>query len=144
MYDDFNKIWATLWQGSAPPYGTDLKALGFDVVVLTAKDNSDPSVYPADVEFVVAPGDDDTRPHRVAGFAPGWIKAGKQVAEQVRGGKNVLVTCMAGLNRSGFVIVVALHTLTGWPVQDCIDLLQSKRMMSLNNTAFADYLLKNL
>jgi len=54
---------------------------------------------------------------------------------------NVLVTCQAGLNRSGIIVAAALH-LDGMPPQDAIALLRDKRSPAvLCNQAFEDWVL---
>jgi protein-tyrosine phosphatase len=136
-----NKISDNLLQGGFPPPGPMLAQAGIQVLVLTAKDWQEASQYPG-LEVICAPGDDDERPHRLARFLPTWEDAASQVVEHVRAGKNVLVTCMAGHNRSGLVTALALRELTGLSGQELIDHIQKCRPMSLNNETFAKHLLE--
>jgi protein-tyrosine phosphatase len=54
---------------------------------------------------------------------------------------NVLVTCQAGLNRSGIITATAL-VLDGYTPQEAIDLLRTKRSPAvLCNQAFEDFIL---
>lgn len=135
---DISKIWRTLYQGAAPPYGDLVARKGFDVLVLTATDNANPIFY-HNVSVIVAPGDDDERPHRLQRFLPAWEQAGVDVAAAVNEGKKVLVTCMAGQNRSGLVAAIALNRMTGWSGQVCLDHIRSRRPFALSNKTFADY-----
>lgn len=136
---DANIIWGTLWQGSAPPGGNVLREKGFDVLVLAAKDHQRADMYPG-VTVICAPGDDDARRHRLDRFIDGWREAARQVVEHVRAGRNVLVTCMAGHNRSGLIVALALRDLTGWSGQEIVDHVCQSRPYALNNSTFAGYI----
>jgi len=140
---DVDNIWGTLWQGACPPGGNVLKDNGFDVLVLAAADHQVSSMYHG-IQVICAPGDDDPRLHRFEKFLPTWIAAAHEVADLVRAGKKVLVTCMAGLNRSGFIVALAVHYLTGWPGSKCLAYVRSQRQMSLCNGTFARYIHDNL
>lgn len=138
---DINHIYGTLYQGAWPPFGNKLAELGFHVLVLTAKDNQDADRYD-EIEVICAPGDDDMRPSRLERFLPGWKDAAQKVVTHVRNNKNVLVTCMAGQNRSGLVVALALQELTQWSGKKVVNFIQSRRMWALNNTTFEDYIIK--
>jgi len=140
---DITKIWRGLYQGAAPPPGHLVRTKGFDVLVLTAKENQDPSIY-QDVIVITAPGDDDDRPHRFKRFRPAWEAAALEVARHVKEGRKVLVTCMQGLNRSGFVTAMALHHITGWPGATCVEHVQGRRQYALCNPTFARYIAENV
>src|SRR3990167_11192723 len=139
---DINHIYATLYQGAWPPFGNALAKLGFHVLVLTAKDNQDAGRYDG-IEIICAPGDDDMRPARLERFLPVWKDAARQVAEHVRNNENVLVTCMAGQNRSGIVVALAFQELTGWSGKQVVNNIQSRRPMALNNTTFENYIIES-
>jgi hypothetical protein len=64
-----------------------------------------------------------------------WNTAGK-VAKAVQAGKRVLVTCAEGRNRSGLVNAVALHQLTGWDGEKCIQHIKFRRPRALDNPWF--------
>lgn len=140
---DINKIYEGLYQGSIPPPGTLLQEKKFDVLVLTAKDWQNAEAYPG-VTVVLAPGDDDERPHRLERFLPTWKEAAKLVAEYVNQDKKVLVTCMAGQNRSGLVTALALHELTGWSGTICVQHVRSRRTGALCNATFEKWLCENV
>lgn len=139
MKPDFDPIIQNLFQGAAPPYGETVAKLGFDTLVLCAKENQREDLYPG-VEVVLAPGDDDARVNRMMRDLPTWQQAAQIVAERVAAGKKVLVTCMAGLNRSGMVTGLALHQITGWSGADVVEHIQAARDMALCNDTFAEYL----
>lgn len=140
---DANKITDGLYQGAWPPFDDQLKKRGFDVVVLCANENQHAEFYHG-VEVICAPGDDDSRPERLLRFLPAWMEAAEAVAQRVNEGKKVLVTCMAGLNRSGMVTTMALHLLTGWSGSDCVEHVQACREQALCNATFAQWLIDNL
>lgn len=139
MRPDFDPVIENLFQGAAPPYGETVAKLGFDTLVLCAKENQREDLYPG-VEVVLAPGDDDAREHRMMRDLPIWQEAARIVAERVAAGKKVLVTCMAGLNRSGMVTALALHQITGWSGADIVEHVQASREMALCNETFAKYI----
>lgn len=139
MRPDFDPIIENLYQGAAPPFGEAVAKLGFDTLVLCAKELQRDDLYPG-VEVVLAPGDDDQRVNRMMRDLPNWQRAAQIVVERVAAGKKVLVTCMAGLNRSGMVTALALHQITGWSGKDIVEHIQASRDMALCNDTFADYI----
>jgi protein-tyrosine phosphatase len=134
-----HKIHNHLFQGGWPPPGNELAKAGIDVLVLCAADNQAKEVYEG-VKVICAPGDDDTRPERLARFINCWTEAAAQVANYVRDGKNVLVTCVAGHNRAGLVTAMALYYLTGWSGAKCVAHVQKRRPYALNNDLFVKYI----
>ena len=136
---DVDNIWKTLWQGAVPPGGDLLRDKGYDVLVLAARDHQMPEMYPG-VTVILAPGDDDERPHRLPRFLPVWEAAAREVAVHVRANRKVLVTCMAGANRSGMVTGLALRELTGWSGKACVAHIRSRRNIAFSNDTFRGYL----
>jgi hypothetical protein len=134
-----HKIIDRLFQGGFPPPGDGLAKAGMDVLVLCARQHQDAAAYP-NVEVILAPGDDDERPHRLALFIDGWKEAGHLVAEHIRAGHSVLVTCMQGLNRSGMVTGLALRELTGWTGVEIVEHIKRTRPGALFNATFVRYL----
>jgi protein-tyrosine phosphatase len=130
-----SRIGPRLYQGSAPPTGKVLRALGWDVIVLCAEE-----YQPAGKEFpgltvIHAPNDDADR----APTAREWEIARSAAALSaiyVRDGKRVLVTCMAGRNRSGLVSALALRYLTGASGAECARRVQLARENALSNPHF--------
>lgn len=135
-----HKILTNLYQGGMPPPGDSLKQAGIDVLVLCAREHQDAAAYEG-IEVILAPGDDDVHPQRLTRFIDGWKKAGHLMAERVKSGSNVLVTCMAGQNRSGLVTALAIRELTGLPGGEIVDHIQRSRPFALNNETFVRYIL---
>ena len=136
-----HKILEGLYQGGMPPGGPGLKDAGIDVLVLCAREWQDASQYEG-IEVILAPGDDDRRPHRLLNFIDTWKNAGRLVAERVKAGKCVLVTCMQGLNRSGMVDAIAVRELTGWSGKRIVKHIQDSRPGALFNETFVNYIEK--
>ena len=137
-----HKIHDHLFQGGRPPPGDGLKTAGVDVLVLCAGTWQDATCYPGLV-VIKAPGDDDARPHRLARFIDTWRAAAELVVEHILAGRNVLVTCEAGQNRSGLVSAMALCMLTGCSGKEAVDTVSSRRPFALNNRTFAKYVVDN-
>ena len=92
-----------LAQGSAPPLGVPLP---FDTVVLAARE------YQPDLpgfEVVRVPLDDGPPPTKAERMRIRHVA--RDVADRVRAGKRVLVTCWAGRNRSGVISGLAMRHL---------------------------------
>lgn len=136
-----HKIIDHLYQGGFPPPGDGLSKAGINVLVLCAKDYQDASPYEG-VEVILAPGADDHRHHRLLQTIDVWKAAANSAALHVKSGRNVLVTCMQGLNRSGLVNALVVRELTGWPGKRIVEHIQRSRPGSLFNTTFTDYIEK--
>lgn len=131
-----------LYQGGVPPFGRILAESGINVLVLAANENADPLKYTG-LKIICVPGDDDLRPHRLDLYIDEWKRAAWEVAQHVRADENVLVTCMAGHNRSGIISAIALHHLTGKSGSWCVEQVIKKRQHALNNQTFAQYVIDN-
>lgn len=140
LHDETGRELGSIYQGSMP----DPAELGsFDALVLCAFENQNADDY-APLHVIEAPGD-DVRDWPIDQFdLEQWIRASHAVAELVRSGMEVLVTCMAGLNRSGMVSAMALHHLTGWDGEKCVGWVQGRRCSALFNPAFKRWLEENL
>jgi protein-tyrosine phosphatase len=55
------------------------------------------------------------------------LDAARRVQSAVKNELKVLVTCRAGMNRSGLVTALALHFLYGWDGDTCIRRVRLKR-----------------
>jgi hypothetical protein len=122
---DANEVIPRLWQGGKPAPGQ----YSFDLIVLAA-DEYQPSAekFPG-AQVLHVPLPDDWRGLTTAARAALYAsatKAGETVAAWYRAGKNVLVTCGAGLNRSGLVNGLALRNL-GYSGDDAVALIQRAR-----------------
>lgn len=128
-----------LWQGGRPKAGK----YDFDLIVL-----SDDQYQPADSAFPGAkvyrvPLPDDWRTftpvEREAAYARA-AKAGETAAAWHRRGKRVLITCGAGLNRSGLITGIALRNL-GYTATDAVVLIRKARgVRALGGKAFVTFI----
>lgn len=138
---DANEIFPGLWQGSFPPEGSYLASIGFKVVVFCA-DDLQPSQrrYPG-LDVIYAPNDDDSSRPITAEELRIAVNASRAVAKAVRSNRPTLVTCKMGWNRSGLVVALALHRLTGKSGADCLEHVQTIRHNALYNGEFQKVLL---
>lgn len=127
IYVECDEIVAGLWQGSYPEPGREVSASGFDVLVLCAIELQTPEEEYPGVTVIHAPNEDDSSKPLSRSKLNVALKAAKQVVSAVQEGKKVLVTCAAGLNRSGLVTGIALHLLHGWDGTKCVKTVQEKR-----------------
>lgn len=124
----------TLAQGSDPIAYSPIVPMNFKVLVLCAMElQHDSRKFPG-VKCIYAPMDDDPEdPH----FGRTW----KTAVRAARAAANLypaptLVTCHAGLNRSGLVTAIMLHMLTGANGDHIIKHIRSKRPHALGNKLF--------
>jgi len=126
MVLDANEIASGLWQGSVPPQGGVLNLLGYHALVLAAEEfQFDAGFYPG-VAVIYAPNDDNGKPLSREQLTIA-VKAARDVAARIRSGQKVLVTCAAGVNRSGLVSALTLHFLYGWSGDRCIRRIRERR-----------------
>lgn len=131
---EYSHVIGNLFQGSAPPPGPDV-GRKFDALVLMATEYQPSKRDFPGVEVYSAPIY-DAKPsgHEVQAA----YKAAQWVASRLKSGKRVLVTCMAGLNRSGMVSAMAL-VLTGYPPKNAIAAVKGARgPHALSNGHFAN------
>lgn len=124
----YDEIAPGLFQGSKPPFGPTLKELGLDVLVLTAREIQPASVYFPGVEVVHAPIDDmpDERPLDRHGLSL-VLNAARRATNALAAGRRVLVTCAAGMNRSGLVSAVTLIMSQGLSGRAAIETVKRNR-----------------
>ncbi len=131
---DANSILSPLlWQGTLPHKPQTLRTVGFEVLVFCAGVN--PVAYFTGFETLHAPNVDDGSPLTLERWETAQA-AGKWVADRILEGKKVLVTCQAGLNRSGLVSALAIHYLTGAKGSVCCNHVRICRPLALSNRAF--------
>lgn len=128
-----------LYQGSVPFPGSKLAARGFHTLVLCAKEYQPPSVIYSGIKVIHAPNDDNGKPITSSELQIA-IKAASMVAKDVANGKNVLVTCMQGRNRSGLVTAISLVKLTGMSGKQAVRLVKNRRQNALTNPVFCQFL----
>lgn len=90
----------------------ELLTHGVDIMVLSMRDRDDEDLD-SYAEYVVP-----------------WV------AQHVDGGKNVMVACWAGVNRSAAVIVAVLVSLWGLPLRQACESVNAQRGFTLTNRAF--------
>jgi protein-tyrosine phosphatase len=133
---DGSRILGNLFQGGIPVEGTHLCKAGFDVLVLAAEE-----VQPEDWKFpgvhvLRLPMKDEPKL-----LTPRQVKLlrslSREVAWHLERGHRVLVTCRAGLNRSGLIVASTLLRTTTMSPTQVIRLIRQKRSpIALNNPAF--------
>ncbi len=133
LFVEADEIVPNLWQGSYPGTGRAVGASDFTMLVLCARDLQDPAELFPGVEVVHAPNDDDRQHPLTREHLQIAVQAAHQVKAAVQQGRKVLVTCRAGMNRSGLVSALTLHFMYGWDGQTCIDRVQRYRRSGNNN-----------
>lgn len=134
-----SRIAPKLYQGSLPPYGAELASRGFHTVVLCAVEfQPADNLFPG-VEVLRCPYEDRNGPLTRSD----WERVSRMataVAARVRREKRTLVTCAAGLNRSGLVTALALTELYGCSGTEATTWVRREREGALFNQAFVAYL----
>lgn len=127
LFVEADEIVPQIWQGSYPGEGRYVSASGFSQLVLCAQELQTPASEFPDVEVVHAPNYDDGVHDLTRDLLRIAIDAARRVDVAYRQGRKVLITCRAGLNRSGLVTGLALHMIFGWDGRTCIRRIQKKR-----------------
>lgn len=134
---DASNITRRLWIGSAPPLDRDLPS--FDLLVLCARE-----IQPERTAFhglvVRCPLVDDVLSNAELATA---LRTSKAVAGALIKQRSVLVTCVAGRNRSALVVGFALSRVTMMGADEIITLIQQRRAGALTNPHFR-YLIERL
>ncbi len=112
--------------GSAPPTGAMLFHAAFDVVLLCAEEYQ-PKHFPG-VEVEHYPLPDFELNEAIIRRS---VIAAKSALFHIQRGKRVLITCLAGHDRSASVAALVLHLLKGWSGKKCIKHIQAKRPKTL-------------
>lgn len=136
-----DEIIPNLWQGSFPRLLSAAEC-GFDLVVLCAREmlggRGETNEYRAhDMDVIEAPFDDTPWPSSKELTIAHWAAA--KVTAAHREGKKVLVTCQAGLNRSGLVNGIAVRDIQKIAGVEAVLLIQGSRKEALCNNTFAMY-----
>src|SRR5277367_218130 len=122
-----SEITSGLWQGSVPPQGRTLARSGFHVVVLCAAEHQPgaenfPNVDVARIDLI-----DDGTPLTQAHFDKALFLSA-HLCRAIRRGRNVLVTCMQGRNRSGLISSLTLARMTGCDGRTATRAVQERRI----------------
>lgn len=101
-----SRVIGNLWQGDAPPIGPNISKY-FDCLVLSAVEYQlGPECFPG-VELIQIELEDHGHPITWQEMQLA-VKTAGQVIKRLQQNKRVLVTCHAGLNRSGLISALAL------------------------------------
>lgn len=134
---DADRVIRGLYMGGRPEALRELR--DFHVVVFCAEEYQPDFGDPRRTLLIYAPFD-DTRtpsPHEV-NIA---VRAGERVAELLDRNRRCLVTCYAGLNRSGLVTGIAVRKHTHLPTSETVDLIRAARGRdALSNPGFVQLL----
>lgn len=133
-YSDAHPIIKNLWQGSAPPPDDTLRRLGFDRVVLCAQEYQPPSESFGGIRVQHCPLDDAL--HLSYEEKACAKECGESIARGLARGEVILVTCMAGRNRSGLVTAIAIREFLGMAGDQAGALVKAKRPNALTNPYF--------
>ena len=134
---DVTHLTESLWIGSKPKTGRVVADSGFDLLVLCAEEYQPPARAFPGVEVIHAPFDDNDQYGPLPNEKKIAKHAASQVASSLRDGRNVLVTCYAGRNRSGLVCGLALVENGLDPIQT-LQLIWARRDFALTNQRFVD------
>lgn len=131
-----DEIVERLWMGSMFSLREDLDR--FDLLVLAA-DSFQPTAVDGWPEVHRAPFvDGQPEPEDVERA----IVAARRVADVHNSGGSALVTCLAGQNRSGFIVALAMRLSLRVEPADAIDLIRERRNApALHNADFVHYIL---
>lgn len=135
---DVARVAPQLWIGSAPPPGKHV-AQDFDCLALCSSGfQPPPGSYPG-VKVLRAPFDDTEDP--TSGDLDTAIRAAGWTASKLECGRDCLVTCTAGRNRSGLVCALSLSMAGGVDPARAGELVREARgEVALTNAAFVDFL----
>ena len=130
-----------LWQGVEPAGPEMVLAARFNLLVLCWEESSPRWDRFDGRGFRVhhAPMQDDQRTLPASNL-PRALEASEVVAQALRVGQKVLVTCGQGMNRSGLVVALTLRLLHGWNGDESLRHVRDRRPGALYNPAFAAFL----
>ena len=129
-----SRITENLWQGPMPPPGGTVARAGFTMLVMCASEFQPPAERYPGVQVIHAPNEDILNLGRERAVTA--VHGAQAAAAAIRQGRRVLVTCAAGLNRSGLVSGLTLRLLKDWSPEECIARIQHARPGALGNLVF--------
>lgn len=134
---DANRVVDRLWQGSLPSWPQQLQ--GFDRLVLCARELQPPSQFvPVAVDRILL---DDDQPSDYD------VQLAYELAERLarakqRRGERILITCAAGLNRSGLIMGLTMRRI-GYTGEQAVALIRKARgPRALSNAWFEALVLR--
>lgn len=134
-----HRIIGGIWQGSEPKFGGSLRRAGFDALVLAAEEFQPPSSSFPGVRVHHAPLDDHLNPLTSKEWAT-IIGAANFAVHQAKRGRKVLITCHAGINRSGIITALTVSLLYGCTGKKAVALIKERRPGALRNTSFVHHI----
>lgn len=128
---DASEVAPGIYVGGCPDIGCRV----YDVIVLAAKEYQPASESFPGVKVIHVPMDDtDPMSNEAARTA---IRTAMAVATLRRKGNKILVSCWAGLNRSGLIAALAIKLLYKVNTTQAISVIRNARgSFALNNPAF--------
>lgn len=133
------RVLGNMWIGSAPPIGWTVSQ-HFDCLVLSAMEYPPGSTCFPNVERLAVTLNDDGSPMQKPEMAEAVRAAGKVLA-WLKARKRVLVTCHAGLNRSGLICALVLCKAKGMSPKEAVETVRAARgPNALRNQYFLDFL----
>lgn len=120
--EPFNKVTSKLYQGSVPDPASRYE--GFSMIVLCAMEKQ--PELPRFKGQVLRPAFDDTTEPTTEHIQRARDAAASVGAELMSGGR-ILVTCAAGLNRSGLVTGLALTMTTRLSAIEIVEMIRAAR-----------------
>ena len=131
-----SRIASKLYQGSLPPYVEELHRARIHTIVLCARELQPDDWRLPGIEVLRCPFVDVAEPVGLSTLRM-IDQTSTAVAARVRAKQRTLVTCAAGLNRSGLVTALALTKLYGISGHDAVKWVQRERPGALFNPVFA-------
>lgn len=137
-----SEVFDHLYVGSVPPRGPHVAAAGFSHLVLCAVEHQYESREFPGVRVLHCPFMDHGDVVMNREIMSMIFLAGHAVADAVRAGGRVLVTCRAGQNRSALVAAIAMQRM-GVPPRDTVVALRKRRRWNcLDTEAFERIVLR--
>ena len=133
---DAHEIVPGLWMGGYPSSWQGVIRDGFQTLVVTAQERAAAPPLKG-VELHAVPFADAAQMETAT--LDKLIDVAALIGEHVLAGKKVLVTCNEGRNRSGLVVGLAVHAMTGMSGRDIVALIRKQRV-KLSNALFANIL----
>lgn len=138
---DYSLIAPGLAQGSAP-LDSAASFEAFDTIVLCAAEFQPEIDFPDDKSKTVI-----RCPYGDSDFAlePSVLellnRTAKQIVQEHKEGRRILITCFAGINRSALLMGMVLKERFGLTGEDAIKLIRKKRYGALSNRTFRMHLI---
>lgn len=145
-----SRIYENLWQSGVPNPLRAVKDANVEILVLASREMQPDAeglenvkrIIPG-VKLILVPLDDVENPRIMRDIGERAQQAASRVTEKLREGKTVLVTCTAGMNRSGLISALTLRELLNISGKDAVEMVRSGRAPSgraaFTNDVFRSY-----